>query len=144
LSALRFTEKVVMESMRLYPPAYGLARQAAKPTEVAGQAIQAGTFVIMPTWVVHRDARWFDKPDEFRPERWDEDPTRRPRFSYFPSGGGSRQCIGNTFATIEAVLVLATIAQRFRMSLKPGQTLTPAPYITLRPEPGIRVRAEKR
>jgi cytochrome P450 len=145
LSALRFTEMVVMESMRLYPPAYGLARQAAKPTEVAGQAMQVGTFVIMPTWVVHRDARWFDKPEEFRPERWDGDASRRlPRFAYFPFGGGPRQCIGNTFATMEAVLVLATIAQCFRVSRTSGQTATPAPYITLRPEPGIRVRVEKR
>jgi cytochrome P450 len=145
LPALRYTEMVVMESMRLYPPAYGIARQAAKRTEVAGQQMQPGTFVIMPTWVVHRDARWFDKPDEFHPERWDGDASRRlPRFAYFPFGGGPRQCIGNTFATMEAVLVLATIAQRFRVSLTSGQAVIPAPFITLRPEPGIRVHVEKR
>jgi cytochrome P450 len=145
LPALRYTEMVVKESMRLYPPAYGIARQVAKPTEVAGQPMRVGTFVIMPTWVVHRDVRWFDKPEEFRPERWDGDGARRlHRFAYFPFGGGPRQCIGNTFAMMEAILVLAAIAQRFRVVLVPGQTVIPAPYITLRPEPGIRVRVESR
>ncbi len=145
LPALRYTENIVTEAMRLYPPAYGIARQALKPTQVAGQRMRAGAFVIMPTWVVHRDARWFDKPEEFRPERWDGDAARRlHRFAYFPFGGGPRQCIGNTFAMMEAVLVLAAIGQRFRVSLVPGQTVILAPYITLRPEPGIHVRLEQR
>lgn len=145
LPALRYTEMVVKESLRLYPPAYGVARQAVKPTEVAGQAMRAGAFIIMPTWVVHRDARWFDKPEEFCPERWDGGGARGAhRFAYFPFGGGPRQCIGNTFAMMEAILVLATIAQSFRVALVPGQTVIPAPYITLRPEPGIRVRVESR
>jgi cytochrome P450 len=136
---------IVTESMRLYPPAYGIARQAVKPTEVAGQPMRVGAFVIMPTWVVHRDVRWFDKPEEFRPERWDGDAARRlHRFAYFPFGGGPRQCIGSTFAMMEAILVLAAIAQRFRLPLVPGQNVIPAPYITLRPEPGIRVRVEGR
>jgi cytochrome P450 len=145
LPALRYTEMIVTESMRLYPPAYGIARQAVKPTEVAGQPMRVGAFVIMPTWVVHRDVRWFDKPEEFRPERWDGDAARRlHRFACFPFGGGPRQCIGSTFAMMEAILVLATIAQRFRLPLVPGQNVIPAPYITLRPEPGIRVRVEGR
>src|SRR5262245_54421639 len=144
LPTLRYAEMVVTESMRLYPPAYGIARQAVKPTEVAGRPMPAGGFVIMPTWVVHRDARWFDNPEGFRPERWDGDGRRFPRFAYFPFGGGPRQCIGNTFAMMEAILVLAAIAQRFRLALVPGQTVIPAPYITLRPEPGIRVQLESR
>jgi cytochrome P450 len=145
LPTLRYTEMVVMESMRLYPPAYGVARQAVKPIAVAGQPMRVGAFIIMPTWVVHRDVRWFDKPEEFRPERWDGDGARRlPRFAYFPFGGGPRQCIGNTFAMMEAILILAAIAGRFRVALVPGQTVIPAPYITLRPEPGIRVRVESR
>jgi cytochrome P450 len=107
--------------------------------------VPAGGVVIMPTWVVQRDARWFDEPEAFRPERWAHDAMRRlPRFAYFPFGGGPRQCIGNTFATMEATLVLAAIAQRFRLVLVPGQRVTPTPYITLRPEPGIRVRLESR
>ena len=145
LPVLRYTEMIATESMRLYPPAYGIARQAVKPTEVAGQPMRAGAFVIMPTWAVHRDVRWFDKPEEFRPERWDGDGARRlHRFAYLPFGGGPRQCIGNTFAMMEVILVLAAIAQAFRLALVPGQTVIPAPYITLRPEPGIRVRLESR
>ena len=145
LPELRYADMVVKEAMRLYPPAYGIARQVARPTEVAGQPMQPGAFVIMPTWVVHRDARWFDAPEEFRPERWGGDGARGlPRFAYFPFGGGPRQCIGNGFATMEAILVLAAIAQRFRLTLAPGQSVVPAPYITLRPEPGIRVRLERR
>lgn len=145
LPALRYAEMVVMESMRLYPPAYGIGREATRPTEVAGYPVPAGGVVIMPTWVVQRDARWFDEPEAFRPERWAHDAMRRlPRFTYFPFGGGPRQCIGNTFATMEATLVLAAIARRFRLALMPGQRVTPTPYVTLRPEPGIRVRLESR
>ena len=145
LPALRYAEMVVTESMRLYPPAYGIGREAARATEVAGQPLPAGSIVIMPTWVVHRDGRWFDEPETFRPERWAETAARRlPRFAYLPFGGGPRQCIGNTFATMEATLILAAIAQRFRLALMPGQRVTPTPYVTLRPEPGIRMRLERR
>jgi cytochrome P450 len=145
LPALRYAEMVVMESMRLYPPAYGIGREAARPTEAAGHPVPAGGVVIMPTWVVQRDARWFDEPEAFRPERWDHDAIRRlPRFAYFPFGGGPRQCIGNTFAMMEATLILAAIAQRFRLALVPGQRVTPTPYITLRPEPGLRMRLARR
>ena len=145
LPALRYPEMVVTEAMRLYPPAYGLGREAVRPTSVAGHPIPAGLIVIAPTWAVHRDPRWFAEPDAFRPERWAGDAVRRlPRFAYFPFGGGPRQCIGNTFAIMEAVLILATIAQRFRLALVPGQQVTPVPYVTLRPEPGIRMRVELR
>jgi cytochrome P450 len=126
--------------MRLYPPAYGMGRQAARPSEVGGYPVAAGVVVIVPTWVVHRDARWFEEPEAFRPERWADDLARRlPRYAYFPFGGGPRQCIGSAFAMMEAVLLLATIAQRFRLALVPGQRVTPTPYVTLRPEPGIRM-----
>lgn len=145
LPRLKYAEMVVTESMRLYPPAYGLGRQAVRPTEVAGQSIAPGDIFIVPTWVVHRDRRWFDDAEAFRPERWAADLAHRlPRFAYFPFGGGPRQCIGNGFAQMEAVLLLAAIAQRFRLSLIPGQRITPTPYVTLRPEPGIRVRLARR
>lgn len=145
LPRLTYTGMVVSEAMRLYPPAYGIGRQVAKPTEIAGHPLAPGIIVILPTWVVHRDARWFPEPEVFRPERWGEEATRRlPRFAYFPFGGGPRQCIGNAFATMEAVLLLATIAQRFRLVLVPGQDIRPTPYVTLRPEPGIRMRLERR
>jgi cytochrome P450 len=145
LARLKYTEMVVLESMRLYPPAYGLGRQAVKATQIGGHAIAPNDIFIAPTWVVHRDGRWFDKPGEFRPERWAGDLAQRlPRFAYFPFGGGPRQCIGNAFAQMEAVLVLAAIAQRFRLVLVPGQTITPTPYVTLRPEPGPRMILTKR
>jgi cytochrome P450 len=145
LPSLRYTEMVVTEAMRLYPPAYGMGRQAVKATEVAGHAIAPGTIVILPTWVVHRDERWYPDALAFRPERWAPDPARRPpRFAYLPFGGGPRQCIGNTFAMMEAILIVATLARRFRLALVPGQRVTPTPYVTLRPEPGIRVRLERR
>jgi cytochrome P450 len=136
---------VVTEAMRLYPPAYGIARQTARASEIAGHAVAPGDVLIAPTWVVQRDPRWFDEPEAFRPERWAGDLAQRlPRFAYFPFGGGPRQCIGNAFAQMEAVLILATIAQRFRLSLVPGQRIMPTPYVTLRPEPGIRMLLARR
>ena len=140
LPKLTYTAMIVNESMRLYPPAYGIAREAANRSEVAGYPIAPRLIVIMPTWVVHRDRRWFDEPEVFRPERWaDGLASRLPRFAYFPFGGGPRQCIGNAFALMEAALLLATIAQRFRLTLEPGQRVTPTPYLSLRPEPGLRM-----
>ncbi|HEU4370564.1 MAG TPA: cytochrome P450 [Methylomirabilota bacterium] len=145
LPRLKYAELVVTESMRLYPPAYALARQAARATEIAGHAIAPDDVLVAPAWVVHRDRRWFEEPEVFRPERWAGDLARRlPRFAYFPFGGGPRQCIGNSFAQMEAVLLLAAIAQRFRLSLVPGQRIIPTPYVTLRPEPGIRMRLTRR
>jgi cytochrome P450 len=145
LPRLAYAATVVTEAMRLYPPAYGLGRQATRASELAGGPVAKGDIVVAPTWVVHRDARWFDDPEAFRPERWANDAARRlPRFAYFPFGGGPRQCIGNTFATMEATVILAAIAQRFHLALVPGQRVTPTPYITLRPEPGIRMRLERR
>jgi len=145
LPKLTYTEMIVNESMRLYPPAYGIAREAVNPSEVAGYPISPGLIVIMPTWVVHRDRRWFDEPEVFRPERWaDGLASRLPRFAYFPFGGGPRQCIGNAFALMETALLLAAIAQRFRLTLEPGQRVTPTPYVTLRPEPGLRMSLARR
>ena len=116
-----------------------------EPTEVSGHPLARGVIVIVPAWVVHRDRRWFEDPEAFRPERWAGDLARRlPRFAYFPFGGGPRQCIGNAFAMMEAVLLLATIAQRFRLTMEPGQRVTPTPYVTLRPEPGLRMRLARR
>jgi cytochrome P450 len=143
--ALAYTERVVTESMRLYPPAYGIGREASRATEIAGFRIAPGTIVVIPTWVVHRDPRWYDEPEAFRPERWADDRARgAPRFAYVPFGGGPRQCIGNGFAMMEAVLLLAAIARRFRLSMVPGQHVTPTPYVTVRPEPGLRMQLARR
>jgi cytochrome P450 len=142
---LPYAGMVVAESLRLYPPAYGLGRQAERATEIAGHAVAAGDILVAPTWVVHRDARWFEEPAAFRPERWSGDLAQRlPRFAYFPFGGGPRQCIGNSFAQMEAILIVAAIASRFRLDLIPGQRIVPTPYITLRPTPGIRMRVARR
>ena len=99
----------------------------------------------MPTWVVHRDERFFPEPDEFRPERWTPEFTMSlPKYAYFPFGGGPRLCIGNYFATMEAVLILATIARRFRLRLAPGHNVEVLPALSLRPKHGLKVRLEAR
>jgi cytochrome P450 len=135
---LRYAEMVVTESMRLYPPAFILTRRVAEPFEVGGHRIEPETGLLMCQWVVHRDRRWFDAPEAFRPERWEHDLARRlPRYAYFPFGGGPRLCIGNTFALMEATLLLATIAQRFRFALAPRASVTPMLSVTLRPAHGI-------
>ena len=145
LPSLRYTNNVITESLRLYPPAWGMARVAIEDTEIAGYPIPKGCGVSLAQWVVHRDPRWFEAPLEFRPERWEGDLLKRlPRFAYFPFGGGPRQCIGNNFAVMEANLLLATLAQQFRISLVPGREIIPAASITLRPKTGIWGKIEKR
>jgi cytochrome P450 len=145
LPNLRYTGLVITESLRLYPPAWGMARVAIEDTEIAGYPIPKGCGVSLAQWVVHRDPRWFEAPLEFRPERWESDQVKRlPRFAYFPFGGGPRQCIGNNFAVMEATLLLATLAQQFRISLVPGREIIPAASITLRPKTGIWGKIEKR
>ena len=115
LDKLAVTETVVLESMRLYPPAWGIGRQAHEPVEIGGYAFPKGAEFVMSPWVVHRDARNFEDADAFKPERWEGDLQRRlPSFAYFPFGGGPRVCIGNRFAMMEAKLVLASAVQRFR------------------------------
>jgi cytochrome P450 len=145
LPKLRYLDHVITESMRLYPPAWGMARLAIEDAEIAGYTIRKGCGVSLSQWVVHRDPRWYESPEEFRPERWEGDLLKRlPRFAYFPFGGGPRQCIGNSFALMEAALILATIAQKFQLRLVSGHTVAPLASITLRPRNGIRVTLEAR
>jgi len=140
LPKLPFLGHVLTESLRLYPTAWGMARLAAEDHEIAGYPVHTGYGVAFAQWVVHRDARWFDAPLEFRPERWENGLAKQlPRFAYFPFGGGPRQCIGNTFALMEASVVLATVGQKFRFALVPGHKVTPLASITMRPRNGIRV-----
>jgi cytochrome P450 len=142
---LPYTNQVITESMRLYPPAWGIARTAIEDHEIAGYAVPKGSGVSFTQWTIHRDERWYEAPEEFRPERWEGDLLKRlPRFAYFPFGGGPRQCIGNTFALMETALVLATAAQRYRFRLVPGHPVVPLASITLRPKYGVRVVLEKR
>jgi cytochrome P450 len=112
---------------------------------IGGYQLRRGSSVMLSQWVVHRDGRWYERPELFEPQRWANGPTQRmPKFAYFPFGGGPRLCIGNSFAMMEAVLVLATLAQRFRFRLVPGHTVTPWPSITLRPKDGILASVERR
>jgi len=140
LPRLPYTEMVIKESMRLYPPAWGIGRRAIKDFELNGYRVPAGTNVFLMQWITHRDARLFPEPDRFDPERWRDDPIRRgrlPRFAYFPFGGGPRVCVGAGFAMMEATLLLATIAQRYSFSLPANSSITPLFSITLRPKNGL-------
>jgi cytochrome P450 len=145
LSNLPYAERVVRESMRLYPPAWVVGREAVAECEVGGYRMPAGTTALMSQWVMHRDPRYHDDPERFDPDRWTAEYRQRlPRFAYFPFGGGSRQCIGAGFAMVETCLVLTTIAQRFRLELSPGQRVEPHASITLRPKSGIMMTLAER
>ncbi|GAB4201181.1 MAG: cytochrome P450 [Roseiflexaceae bacterium] len=146
LPALRYTELVLRESMRLYPPAWTLSgRIAARDTELGGFHIPAGSLMSISQWVTHRDPRFFPEAERFQPERWEGDLEKRlPRFAYFPFGGGPRLCIGQAFAMMEATLILAVVAQRFHLALVPGQRVVPQPSITLRPRYGVKVQLHQR
>ena len=142
---LKFTEMIAKESLRLYPPAYVVGRQAVNDCEIGGYFVPACMQMFMPTWVVHRDPRFFADPNEFKPERWTpEFISTLPKYAYFPFGGGPRVCIGNTFAMMEVVLLLATIAQKFRLRLAPNQKVTLQPAMSLRPRDGIKMTLSKR
>ena len=133
VSALPYTQAIVNETLRLYPPAYVTGREAIRQTRVGGTAIPKGHIILISMYTTHRDARFFPEPDEFRPERWlDGLEKRLPRGAFIPFGMGSRMCIGAAFAMMEAVLLLATIARRWRFELVPAEIPT-QPSITLRP-----------
>src|SRR5258708_17960153 len=145
LPKLGYTGHVITESLRLYPAAWGMARLVVEDHEIAGYPLTKGMGVAMAQWVVHRDPRWYDAPEEFRPERWEGDLIKRlPRFAYFPFGGGPRQCLGNAFAVMEATLIRATTSRKVRLRLAPGPPVVPLASIPLRPRPGERVILESR
>ena len=145
LSQLKFTERILKESMRLYPPAYGLGREALADCEIGGYHIPGGTQVFMFQWATHRDARFFDNPLDFRPERWTPDfEERLPKYAYFPFGAGPRVCIGASFAMMEMILVMATIGQRFRLDLVPDHPVKIYPAMSLRPKHGVQVVLQAR
>ena len=140
------TDAVIKESTRLYPPVWGFGREALHDCEIGGYRVPRGTQVIVSQWIMHRDARYFEDPESFRPERWTDGSTDGlPKYAYFPFGGGPRLCIGQSFAKMEAVLLLATVAQRFRLSHVPGrETVEPLPSLTLRPKDGLHMVLEER
>lgn len=140
LPQLRYTEMVFAEAMRLYPPAWAVGRMSKAPFELGGIQIAAKSICIMSPYVMQRDARWFPDPARFDPERWTpEARDSRPKFSYFPFGGGARVCIGERFAWMEGALLLATLAQKWKLRLAEGQRVAPLPLITLRTKYGMRM-----
>lgn len=144
LPSLTFVEQVVTEAMRLYPPAWAIGRRAIEPYQIGGYLAPARTIVLMSQWVMHRDVRFFPEPERFNPERWT--PAFRatlPKFAYFPFGGGPRQCIGESFAWMELMLVVAVIAQHWKLRLVPGLQVVPQPLVTLRTKYGMRMTTER-
>jgi len=145
LPKLKYTEMIAKEAMRLYPPAYAVGREAIEETEIGGYPVPKGTQLFAFQWVTHRDPRYFDEPDAVKPERWSaENSEQIPKYAYFPFGAGPRQCIGNYFAMMEVVLLLATIGQRFRFVLDPEHKVDVLPVLSLRPKSGIKVIIEPR
>ena len=145
LARLPYTEMVVKESLRLYPPAFGVVREALKDCEIGAYQVPKGATLAMFQYAVHRDPRYFDRPEEFIPERWENDFAKTlPRCAYFPFSVGPRVCIGNTFAQAEVPILLAMIAQKFQLRLAPGRRVSIAASLTLRPWQGIRVITKRR
>jgi cytochrome P450 len=142
---LPYLQAVMSEILRLYPPAYITAREAIEPCQIGGYEFLPGTTILFSQWVMHRDPRYFDDPDTFRPERWIEGLANRlPAGAYYPFGDGPRRCIGQGFALLEAAIVIGTLAQRFRFRLVPGHLVVAEPLVTLRPRHGIRMTLHAR
>jgi cytochrome P450 len=144
IKSLRYTDQIIKESMRLYPPVAMFGREAARDATIGDYSIPEGTTVMISQWVMHRHPKYFDQPEKFMPERWtDEFEKQLPRGVYIPFGDGPRICIGKGFAQMEATLLLAAIAQQFELELVPGFPIVPQPSITLRPEYGIKVQIKQ-
>lgn len=142
---LPYTNAVVKETLRLFPPLWMTGREAVRDCEIGGVGVRSGTLIMTSQWAVQRLDSLFACPDEFRPERWlDGSTANLPRFAYFPFGGGPRVCIGQSFAMMESVLILAAIARRFRLEPIEAPGLRPWATMTLRPSPGIQVRLIER
>lgn len=145
LQRLPYTRAVFGETLRLYPPAWGQPRESVEEDEIGGYRIPARKIVLVCQWVTHRRPDLWERPEEFLPERFTgAAPGRIPPFAYYPFGGGARQCIGSSFALMEAQVVLATLAQRFEPELVPGQRIVPDATFTLRPRHGVRMRIRRR
>jgi cytochrome P450 len=141
ISKLEYTQRVFAESMRLYPPAWAIGRQAIEDCKIGGYVIPAGSSILMSQYLMHHDFRYFPQPERFDPERWSpQEKAKRPRFSYFPFGGGVRSCIGETFAWMEGILVIVTIARRWKMQVMGGHPLVLQSLVTVRPKHTMQMR----
>jgi cytochrome P450 len=145
IAALPYIERVVTESMRLFPPAWIIGRRALAEYPIGQYVAPAGALFLVSPYIVQRDARHYPDPERFDPDRWTpEFRETLPKFAYFPFGGGPRQCIGESFAWMELILLVATIAQRWRMRLVPGHPVVPQPVVTLRARHGMRMTVQQR
>lgn len=145
LQQLRYTQTVVKESLRLFPPAWGVGRETLREIQLGEYRVPAGTNVFISQWVTQRDPRYFERPVDFLPERWTEEFEKQlPKFVYFPFGGGPRVCVGASFALMEVALLLAAIAQKYRLAVDPTYPVVPLASVTLRPKHGIRVKLQRR
>ena len=145
IAQLLYTKMVFAEAMRLYPPVWLLGRRALNDYEIATYVLPAGSEIVLSQYVMHRDPRYYPDPLRFDPQRWTpEAEAARPKFAYFPFGGGPRGCLGEQFAWMEGVLLIASLAQRWRMRLVPGHPVELQPLITLRPRYGMRMTLEQR
>jgi len=145
LAAMPYTRQVIDESMRLHPPVWAIARVAREPDQIGGYPVRAGQVLLLSPYATHRHPDFWENPEGFDPERFaPEKVRRRHRFAYFPFAGGARICIGNNFALLEAGLLLAMVAQRYRLELVPGRPVEPRALVTLRPRDGIWMRARAR
>lgn len=145
LPRLRYTAMVFHEVIRLYPPVWIITRKTQQEFTLDGYHIPVGSYLHMSQFVVHRDPRWFPEPDRFLPLRWTPEGTAaRPKYSYFPFGAGPRQCIGEGFAEMEAILIIATLAQRWRLRLASTDPVELSPLVTLRPKNSVHMKLERR
>lgn len=145
LKQLPYTEMVIKESMRLYPPAFTFSRSATEDLKIGEYDVPKDSVITVVSYYTHRSAEWWDEPEKFMPERFSaENEKNLHRYAYIPFGAGPRVCIGNSFAMMEAQLMLAAIAQRYQLRLAPGQVVEPDPLLTLRPKGGLRMRVEAR
>lgn len=145
LPRLDYTRRVLAESMRLYPPAWVVGREALEDVEIGGYTIPRGAMVFASQWLLHRDGRFFDEPLRFDPDRWlPEREATLHRYAYFPFGAGTRKCIGESFAWTEGTLVLSTLASRWRLRRATPDPVGLQPVITLRPAGPVRMRLERR
>jgi len=146
ISKLTYCEHVIAESMRLYPPAWAIGRLATEDHEFGGFPVAKGSLILISPYITHRDKRFWSEPEVFRPERWEMQSVKvaGQRYIYFPFGGGIRRCIGEGFAWTEGILLLATLAGKWKLELDPGQKIALQPMITLRPKYGMRMKIRSR